>query len=673
LLDRLAGAGGIDAGSNPAAFLKLKTPVKEELMIKKIFWLFLMLSLVLSACGKRDEPVERTASPDIPRVAATSTIPAVIGPGPTFTLPDQLLSMSSTSEAIRLKMLQSALTWKTIWLDGVIYDSLDSNGNPQGGTRQQVWIDQPTARFRFLSGPVDGGAATRFKVSDGTSILDMDLSTGATQLSAMPAGVAGQFAAQPAAGIASPDPLWGQIGERLAEMAFPSDYAQNDGTYKPLAIETVSGRPALVMEWTYIQNSLPSWRLWLDVHTATILKMQSFDKGGGTQVQSEYIVNQVQYDLPNLPDDLFSLTPASLPAFSDASGSPLVSVIPGPAVQAGTDPSGEVYFFILAPGDDANGARLVRLPGSCVIGLQACPALEQVPLPGLTYANNGATMAWSPDATKAAFVTDVTEGPARLFVSAMPTPSWKQVAAFATIDMPAWSGDGKWISFRVQDLQGGQDFYVVHPDGSGLKNLTATARLPSADRPFNVDGWIGDNLIVHSARPGHATQVFLLRADDDQVTALFNSVATTKVSYSPSPDGSRLAFDEYDENSQSDSLRIIATDGSALRVLASFKASISSVSWSPDGTRLAFAVFGNDNPPHSDVYVINQDGGGLEQVYAGASIISLTFSPDGKFLLLGSMEQGRVYVADLSNLESHLLQAPGLSLTDWWREPAWVR
>jgi hypothetical protein len=414
----------------------------------------------------------------------------------------------------------------------------------------------------------------------------MNLSTGETQMSAMPQGLAGQFVSQPAGNIASPNPLWGQIGEPLAEMAFPSDYAQNDGTYKPLAIETVAGRPALVMEWTYIANSLPSWRLWLDVQTATILKMQTFDKGGGTLVQSEYIVNKVQYDLPNLPDGLFSLTPASLPAFSDASGSPLVSVSPGTAVQAGTDPLGEAYFFILTPGDDANGARLVRLPGSCVAGLQACPALEQVTLPGITYANNGLTLAWSPDDTKAAFVADVTEGPARLFVSAMPTPSWKQVAAFAAIDLPAWSGDGNWISFRVQDLQGGQDFYVVHPDGSGLKNATGTARLPAEDRPFNVDGWIEDNLIVHSGRPGHAAKVYLLRADDGQVTPLFDSVTTTKVSYSPSPDGSRLAFDEYDENSRSDSLRIIAADGSGLRILASFKGSISSVSWSPAGTGL---------------------------------------------------------------------------------------
>ncbi len=57
-------------------------------------------------------------------------------------------------------------------------------------------------------------------------------------------------------------------------MALSSDYAQNDGTYQPVAIEMVAGRQALVMDWTYIQNSLPSWRLWLDVQTAVILKMQ---------------------------------------------------------------------------------------------------------------------------------------------------------------------------------------------------------------------------------------------------------------------------------------------------------------------------------------------------------------------------------------------------------------
>ena len=641
-------------------------------MIKKILLLCLMTSLLLSACSPREATLEPTATLEFPEVAASATPLAILTSEPTFTLPDQSLSMDSSSDAIRQKMLHSALTWKTIWMDGVVYESMDSHGNPQVGTRQQIWIDQMTARFRFLSGPVDGAAST-FKVSDGVSILDMNLSTGETQTSAMPQGLAGQFVSQPAGDIGSPNPLWGQIGEPLAEMALSSDYAQNDGSYQPVAIEMVAGRQALVMDWTYTQNSLPSWRLWLDVHTAVILKMQTFGKGGGDKVQSESVVTNLQYDPPALPDGLFSVTPASPPAFSDVVGSPRESATPGPAVPAGTDPLGDVYFFVLTPGDELNGARLVRLPGACVAGRLACPTMETVALPSLTYANNGPAMAWSPDNKKAAFVANTAAGPARLFVSAMPAPSWKQVAAFTFIDLPAWSGDGNWISFRVQDLQGGQDYYVVHPDGSGLKNITATASLPAADRPFNVDGWIADNLIVHSGVPGHAAKVYLLRAEDGRVTALFDSVTATKFSYSPSPDGSRLAFDEYDENSHSDSLRIIAADGSGLRILASFKESIASVAWSPDGTRLVFAVFGNENPPHSDVYVINQAGSGLVQAYTGPAVTSLVFSPDGYFLLLGDFEQNHIFVVDLTSLQMHLLQAPGLSLTDWWRQPAWVR
>jgi hypothetical protein len=572
--------------------------------------------------------------------------------------------MDSSSDFIRQVMLRSALNWKTIWMDGVIYESMDSNGKPQGGTRQQIWIDQSTARFRFLSGPVDGAAA-RFKVSDGVSILDMNLKTGETQMSAMPQGLSGQFVSQPAGDVASPNPLWGQIGERLAEMALSSDYAQNDGTYQPVAIEMVAGRQALVMDWTYVQNSLPSWRLWLDVQTAVILKMQEFGKGGGDKAQSEIDVTNVQYDIPSLPDGFFSVTPASIPAFSDVNGFPLESATPAPSVPAGTDPLGEVYFFLLKPGDEANGARLVRLPGSCVAGLQACPAMDQVPLPSITYANNGPAMVWSPDKKKAAFVANTANGPARLFVSAMPTPSWQQVAAFASIDLPAWSGDGKWISFRVSDLQGGEDYYVVHPDGSGLKNLTATANLPATDRPFNSDGWITNNLIVHSGLPGHAAKVYLLRAEDGRVITLYDS-ATTKVSYSPSPDGTFLAFDELNDNSTANTLRIVAPDGSGLLNLASFNSTIYPITWSPDTSTLAFDVYG------SGVYKINRDGRGLQQVYGQAAVQSLAFSPNGQFLLVETAEQGRIYVVDLNSLQTHLLQASGLSLTDWWRQPAWV-
>jgi len=108
----------------------------------------------------------------------------------------------------------------------------------------------------------------------------------------------------------------------------------------------------------------------------------------------------------------------------------------------------------MSPGDDANGARLVRLPAPVWRGSR--PARQWNRWPCLVSPMPITARQWSGRRTiEAAYVANTANGPARLFVSAMPAPVWKQVAQFTFIDLPAWSGDGKWISFRVQDLQGG--------------------------------------------------------------------------------------------------------------------------------------------------------------------------------------------------------------------------
>ncbi len=644
--------------------------------------LYLTAAIVLSSCGTLEVGLDRTPTPDLAGTETVLTLQdqnahpgtAVASFGPSV----QSLSMESGSEAIQQKMLQSASTWKTIWLDGTITESVGgAEGVPEQVTRQQVWIDQLTARFRVLSGPA-AGKAQKFKVSDGTSILQMDLPSGATQMEPMPQGVAGQFVPNLTPGMASPNPIWGKLGEPLAELAFPSDMAQNAGTFTPISTERIAGREALVVDWTYISNPLPSWRLWLDVRTGVILKMQDFGKGGGTQVQTEDAISQVEYDPPALPDDLFSVTPAALPDFSDMYGNPLVPVTPGTAVQAGTDSRGDVYFFVLTPGGDAQGAQLVRLPASCVAGKQTCPSPENIALPDKTYANNGPALAWSADGTHVAFAADTGTGKARLFVSRVPIQAWTEIAHFPYIDMAAWSPDGTWISFRVQDGQGNDDFYVIHPDGTNLHNITNTGTLPAAGRPYTVDGWITNQLIIHSARPGSDNTAFLLRVDDGQIIP-FSVTLITKSIFYPSPDGSLLAFGQYDNASRTDTLRLIAPDGSRLRDLVTLKNSIGSIVWSPDGNSLAFAVTGDSSQPQlqSSIYVINTDGRSLKQVYASDGSISsmigtLTFSPDGQYLLLEDFGTNHIFVVDLNSLKSSLLQAPGLSLNDYWRQPAWL-
>ena len=111
-------------------------------------------------------------------------------------------------------------------------------------------------------------------------------------------------------------------------------------------------------------SDLPSWRMWLDSKTAVILKMQSFDKGGGDTMRSEAVVDRVSFD-DVFANSLFGI-PSSLPQFSDINGQPSESAETGADVPSGRDALGELYFFEL-PHQSNQPARLVRMPGLCAV------------------------------------------------------------------------------------------------------------------------------------------------------------------------------------------------------------------------------------------------------------------------------------------------------------------
>ncbi len=644
-------------------------------MFKRVILLIPLFSFILAACGTLEVTVYQTPTADISAQstvsalqqenAALSTAVATLDPI------SQPLTLTSTSEQIRQKMLRSATFWKTIWLDGTL-----SNITSGVTTREQVWLDQPGARFRLVSGPQNGEAAF-LKVSDGATILEFDLNTGSRQTSTLAPGVAGQFVPQYTPGMASPNPLGGQIGSSLAWMAFSSDYAQNEGTFTPLRMEQWIGREALVVDWSYAGNPLPSWRIWLDADTGIMLKRQEFGKSGGETLQAEYVVNQLAFDPPNLPDDLFNVNPTSLPQFSDPYGQPVAVASPAPTVAAGVDPLGELYFFALTPGDDANGARLLRLPGSCVAGINPCPEAQVISLPAKTYANNFPTFAWNSDHSRAVYIASAGAPPSRLYLFDAAAETWNVLAEFPFLEIPMWSSDGNWIAFRIQDGAGNTDYYVVRPDGSGLKNVSASENLPAKDQPYIVDGWISNNLIVRSGKPGSESTVYLWRVDDGAVRPLFDTMITKAVYY-PSPDGSLLALDDYNDTSLLHTLRIVAPDGSSLRDLATFKSAIYPIAWAADNYTLAFAVYAENSVYNSgnasrgaNVYVMTRDGRGLMQVYTGDAISNMMFSPDGRFLVIDDGGLGRIFVINLKTLEVKALQPPNLSLNDWLREPAW--
>jgi hypothetical protein len=420
---------------------------------------FIALSLLVTACGTLEISLETPPAEitDIPMASAPEATPE---PG---------LSLTSSSEEIQRAMLESATNWQSIWMDGTFIGYDPDATQPPPVLREQVWIDLPSSRFRLLTGYVDG-PMDKLKISDGAMVLEMNLQTGQSQSNPLPdLGPEKQFVPDYQPGYAYPQPLWGQMGTTVSLLAFPSDLAQSEGTFQPLVMELVAGRETLVVEWTYAQNDLPSWRMWLDTQTAVILKMQHFGKEGSDTVQSETVVNEVIYD-DLFADDLFH-APSAPPQFSDVVGKPLGASEPAPTASSDPDPLREVYFFVTDHVYGNEKIQLMQLPGSCVAGLLPCPEANVISTP-FELKFSLPSLVWSPNDDVAAFPYPISEdgNRAALFLFDPQAQTWQSLAEFNFIDPPYWSPDGNWLAFRVQDGAGSDQIYAIRRDGSQLIN-----------------------------------------------------------------------------------------------------------------------------------------------------------------------------------------------------------
>lgn len=619
----------------------------------------LVLSAVLlSGCGTLEIYVETTPVGEsiLPGSAATS---------------EPKLSLNSTSEEIRLVMLESASKWKSLWMDGTVtYYAMPQTDSQTTTLREQVWIDLTTSRFRVLTGPANG-EAEQFLISDGITIIKMDLKTGESQMSQMPEYArVGQFVPTPQPQTVSPQPLWGQIGTALSQLAFPSDLAQNEGIFQPVGMEMIAGREALGVEWTEAGYELPAFRIWLDTEKGIMLKLQSFGKDSREIIYSATAVDQVSFD-DVFANSLFK-SPSELPRFSDIAGEPLHAREPAPTASSDPDPLNNVYLFTSDHNYGNENIQMLRVPGSCVAGLTSCPEAETIPAPTDLKFSLPA-LVWSPNGEEAAFPYPIsTDGnTARLFLFNAEHETWASLADFNFIDPPMWSPDGQWLVFRVQDGQGLDEIYAVRRDGSGLINLSASEQLPADGAPYVLNGWIRNSVILR----GTNDIVYLMNVDSGVVQPLFE-MPWAKSNFVPSPDASFLAYMDADD--QRAVLKLLTPDGNAARDLATFeKSSIYPIVWSPDGTEIAFVKMTSDDAMSQDAYLIGSDGTNLRQVYHSktSGITDIIFSPDGRYLLLQDDDAtGRhLFVIDLATMEKHLVQIPNIPLDWWWLSPSWQK
>jgi WD40 repeat protein len=540
---------------------------------------------------------------------------------------------------------------------------------PDGSTQafsEKVWLSPLDSRYRV---ELSGGTENTLKLSDGSTIYNINLNSMLAEQSAYPDFArVGQYVPPVQAGTAYPNPIWGQIGTPLSEMAFPANYAQNDGTFTPLGMDSVAGRPALIVEWTFSGTPSPSWKAWLDTQTAVILKIQEFGKDGSNTLQGERVVETILFDA--VIDASVFTPPAGIvqPAGSvPAESNPVVTE---------TDPmsaeeAGELYFF-LQPRKQGESIQLVKVSGMCVSDSANCPPLEEISVPfPFNFTINA--LAWSPDGKFAAFsYSDAADGtPTKLWLFDAEAKTWKSLAQAPYIDPPFWSPDSAWIAVRTQDGAGGEEVFVVRPDGSELKSISAS--LPVDGRPYIMDGWFGDSIMMHSALSG---TMILVRAADGMVSPML-SASVSKMQFVASPDSSMLAYDEFDTVTETHQLKVMQPDGSNAVTVAQFLGgSIYPIVWSPDGNLIAFNYYSGfmGNEPKAEVFVVTRGGENLSLVYTGTTVGRLLFSPDGQYLLVEettSISGGHLFLINLATLEQKMLQAPGLSTEYDWYAPSW--
>ena len=232
----------------------------------------------------------------------------------------------------------------------------------------------------------------------------------------------------------------------------------------------------------------------------------------------------------------------------------------------GSDRDGTPEIYVM----DADGANLVRLTTDAWV--QISPVTKV------------ASLAWSPDGTRIAFIADKA-GDQRIFVmNADGTDLVRLTDHPAGNGSPAWSPDGRRIAF-TSNRSGDNEIFVINADGTELANLTHH----SADDAAPVWSPDGNRIAFTSNRSGN-NEIYMMDAVIEG-RRYFRK------------DGQEISEERYNKLLPPLKGEVIAL-GADLIQLTDHPAHDISPAWSPDGNRIAFT---SNRSGDNEIYIIDPE------------------------------------------------------------------
>jgi len=190
------------------------------------------------------------------------------------------LSLSSSQQAVRARMMESHALWNTLWMDVQSVDAGPENyRGPLKSYRTQVWISQPNLSLELYGLPGASPLAEQMVVGNRHyfSYLPLD-----------------QTFVEPVWGEARA----GRLGNAtLQDMVVPAEarFMLEVGDFQPVEEARVAGRDALVVDWLDY-DGIRRDRLWVDAQTGLLLRRQQFGLSDPLLLTEDTLVTHIILD-----------------------------------------------------------------------------------------------------------------------------------------------------------------------------------------------------------------------------------------------------------------------------------------------------------------------------------------------------------------------------------------